>query len=89
MFVTGKVSLVRAILYIVAQCAGAAAGSASLKALVPEIYQGALGHTNLARDVQPLQGLGIEFFLGFILIFTVCGVCDANKPGNDYADEWL
>lgn len=82
MLVTGEVSVVRALLYIIAQCAGAAAGSASLKALLPQSYQGALGHTALAAELQPLQGLGIEFFLGFILIFTVCGVCDPNKPGS-------
>lgn len=82
MLVNGKVSLVRAILYIIAQCAGAASGSASLRALLPTAYQGGLGHTSLAKDFLPLQGLGIEFFLGFILIFTVFGVCDPNKPGG-------
>lgn len=81
LLITGKVSLVRALLYIIAQCAGAVAGTASLKALLPAAYQGGLGHTSLAADFLPLQGLGIEFFLGFILIFTVFGVCDPNKPG--------
>lgn len=82
MLVTGKISLVRALLYLIVQCLGAIAGSASLKALVPETLQGNLGHTILDTRFQPLQGLGIEFFLGFILIFTVFGVCDENKPGK-------
>lgn len=82
MLVTGKISLVRAFLYVIVQCAGAVAGSASLKALLPDVHQRTLGHTALNNDLQPLQGLGIEFFLGFILIFTVFGVCDENKPGK-------
>lgn len=92
MFITGKISLVRALLYVVFQCAGATAGTASIKALLPEGLQGALGHTQLfvdtlntadkANDITPMQGLGLEFFLGFILIFTVFGVCDGNKPGK-------
>lgn len=79
--VTGKISLVRAFLYIVVQCCGAVAGMASLKSLLPEMYHQGMGHTALAQDVTPLQGLGIEFFLGFVLVFTVFGVCDSNKEG--------
>lgn len=82
MLITGKISLVRAILYIVIQCAGAVAGTASIKALLPDQYHNGLGHTTLAADIQPLQGLGLEFFLGFVLVFTVFGVCDGNKPGK-------
>lgn len=82
MLVTGKISIVRAILYIIVQCAGAVAGSASLKSLLPDAYHNGLGHTILAPELTPVQGLGIEFFLGFILIFTVFGVCDENKPGK-------
>jgi len=84
MLITGKISVIRALLYIIVQCAGAAAGSASLKALIPGELQKNLGHTLLAEKVLPLQGLGIEFFLGFILIFTVFGVCDENKPDSKY-----
>lgn len=70
----GKVKVARAILYIIAQCAGAAAGSGLLKALTPERAAGKLGVTALGTDVSSLQGFGIEFFLGFVLIFVVCGV---------------
>lgn len=30
--------------------------------------------------MAPEQGFGVEFLLGFILIFVICGVCDPNKP---------
>lgn len=81
MLVTGKISFVRAILYIIVQCCGAIAGTAALKSVIPEAFHSGLGHTDLAADVLPAQGLGIEFFLGFVLVFTVFGVCDENKPG--------
>lgn len=82
MLVTGRVSFVRALLYIIVQCAGAVAGTAALKSLLPAIYHNGLGHTTLAVELLPVQGLGIEFFLGFVLIFTVFGVCDDNKAGK-------
>lgn len=81
MLVTGKISFVRAILYIIVQCCGAIAGTAALKSLTPESFHDKLGHTDLT-DLLPAQGLGMEFFLGFVLVFTVFGVCDENKPGS-------
>ncbi|XP_059049183.1 aquaporin AQPAe.a [Achroia grisella] len=78
----GRVKPLRAILYVIAQCAGAAAGSGLLKAFTPERAAGKLGVTALGPDVTVLQGFGIEFFLGFVLIFVICGVCDPNKPDS-------
>ncbi|XP_049887358.1 aquaporin AQPAe.a [Pectinophora gossypiella] len=82
MLATGRVKVARGILYIIAQCAGAAAGSGLLKALTPERAAGKLGVTGLGNDVTELQGFGIEFFLGFVLVFVVCGVCDPHKPDS-------
>lgn len=84
LLVAGKISVVRAVLYVVAQCAGAVAGTASLKSLLPEAYQNGLGNTGLKESVQEMQGLGIEFFLGFILVLCVFGVCDENKPDSRF-----
>lgn len=82
MLCTGRIKLIRAVLYVIVQCAGAAAGSGLLKALTPDRMAGSLGCTGLGVDVTELQGFGIEFFLGFLLVFIVCGVCDANKPDS-------
>lgn len=38
----------------------------------------------MANGVKPLQGLGIEFFLGFLLVLCVYGVCDGNKPDSRF-----
>lgn len=80
----GKISIVRAALYIAVQCVGAIAGSCCLKALLPLAMQGGLGHTKLAPDVEPLQGLGIEFFLGFLLMISIFGIIDDNKAEVKY-----
>lgn len=78
---TGKISVLRGILYIFTQCIGAIAGTAALRALLPEELHNS-GHTMINSKLLPLQGLGIEFFLGFVLVFCVYGVCDSNKQGT-------
>ncbi|XP_065357022.1 aquaporin AQPAn.G isoform X2 [Calliphora vicina] len=84
MLVAGRVSVIRAVLYIIFQCLGAIAGTAAVRTLLDEAYYNGLGHTNLAANITELQGLGIEFFLGLVLVLTVFGACDANKPDSRY-----
>lgn len=44
----------------------------------PDI-QGTLGLTQVAEKLSPVQGFGIEFILGFVLVLVVFGVCDSNR----------
>ncbi|XP_049804995.1 aquaporin AQPAe.a isoform X1 [Schistocerca nitens] len=80
MLVTGNITILKGLLYIIAQCVGSITGSAILKALTPPEKAGSLGLTNVAESVTPVQGFGVEFFLGFVLVLVVFGVCDVNKP---------
>nr|QBL97987.1 aquaporin 1 [Dendroctonus armandi] len=81
MLSVGNIKVVKAILYVIVQCIGALAGSATLKALLPEEWHASgLGLTNLNPKITPLQGFGFEFFLGFVLVLVVSGVCDPNRP---------
>lgn len=102
MLVAGRISALRAFLYIIFQCMGAIAGTLCvrvskwtyrhsfsyssayifLQILLDEAYYNGLGHTSLAANITELQGVGIEFFLGLVLVLTVFGACDANKPGK-------
>lgn len=41
-----------------------------------------MGLTNIQGEVSPVQGFGMEFMLGFILVFVVFGVCDENRHEN-------
>lgn len=81
MLAAAKISVMRAVLYVIVQCFGAVSGTAALRALLPTELA-AIGHTNIAANILPAQGFGIEFFLGFVLVFCVFGVCDENKPGT-------
>ncbi|KAJ8682723.1 hypothetical protein QAD02_018515 [Eretmocerus hayati] len=76
----GKVSLIRALLYIIVQCGGAIAGSAVLRALTDNEYVDKIGALKLESNTSPVQGFGVEFFLAFILVLVVCGACDPGKP---------
>ncbi|KAL1512596.1 hypothetical protein ABEB36_002162 [Hypothenemus hampei] len=81
MLSVGNIKAVKAILYIIVQCLGALAGSATLKALLPEDWHNTgLGMTMLNGKINALQGFGFEFFLGFVLVLVVSGVCDPNRP---------
>ncbi|KAL3280065.1 hypothetical protein HHI36_017572 [Cryptolaemus montrouzieri] len=80
MLATGNIQIVKGVLYIIVQCLGALAGSAILKALTPEGDQGGLGKTMLSSKITEPQAIGVEFLLGFVLVLTVCGVCDPNRP---------
>jgi glycerol uptake facilitator-like aquaporin len=50
-----------------------------LQALTPLHAQKNLGITVLTDGVTPVQGFGIEYFLGFVLVLVVFGVCDVNR----------
>lgn len=43
-----------------------------------------LCHTVLHDEVTPMQGFVIEFSMGFILLFVICGVTDDNKPESRF-----
>uniref|UniRef100_A0A224XHR6 Putative aquaporin major intrinsic protein family n=1 Tax=Panstrongylus lignarius TaxID=156445 RepID=A0A224XHR6_9HEMI len=80
LLVTGKITIIRGLLYIIAQCVGAIIGTALLKVFTPDGAEGTLGTTALHSTVSIQQGLGVEFMLGFVLVLVVFGVIDPNKP---------
>ncbi|KAK0179508.1 hypothetical protein PV327_005253 [Microctonus hyperodae] len=79
MLVLGKISIIRAILYILVQCAGAIAGTTLIRVFSSEISDAKFGVVSLASGMNVFQGLGIEFSLGFMLVTVVCGACDTAK----------
>lgn len=76
MLVTGKISILKAMLYIISQCVGGIAGAAILKSVTPLEYRATLGMSEVSDKISPVQGFGVEFLITFILLFTVFGVCD-------------
>ncbi|CAG7820882.1 unnamed protein product [Allacma fusca] len=72
----GKMSLLKAIVYIVAQCIGGICGAAILQTITPSGIQGNLGLTTLNPKMDAIQGMFVEALITFVLVLTVCGVCD-------------
>ncbi|XP_046405745.1 aquaporin AQPAe.a-like [Ischnura elegans] len=83
LLVSGQVTLLRAILYILAQCVGALAGAGILKAMTPdEIGALGLGSVSLGRSMTAGQGLVVEALISAVLVLVVHAVCDlgAKEP---------
>jgi len=74
-----RISVVRAIFYVFAQCLGAAAGALALAGLTPASLHGGLGATTLNVALSKEQGFGVEMVITFVLVLTVFACCDANR----------
>lgn len=72
--------MIRAILYIVAQSAGAIAGSAILRAVTATSKYDKLGAVALQEGHDPTQGFIVEMLMALILVLVVCGATDPFKP---------
>ncbi|XP_056647081.1 neurogenic protein big brain isoform X1 [Diorhabda sublineata] len=71
MGVIKRISILRAVLFIIAQCGGGIAGAAFLYGVTVPGYQGnlsaAIGHS---AAIAPWERFGIEFMLTFIVVFS-------------------
>lgn len=87
--VTRKISLVRALFYIVSQSIGALAGAGFLQVVTPRNETSGLGpNPTLGTSTPPGDGsvsrfqvLLIEAAITFVLVFTVFATCDPRRKG--------
>ena len=70
MLVTGKTDLLKTVLYISGQVIGASLGASVIKYFVWSTAEFGVGVHSLAQGVTVADGIAIEFFLTFILVFT-------------------
>jgi len=81
--VTGQLSILRGILYMIVQYLGAIIGALLLKAATSGSIQptlpGGLGNNSLQPGVGAAQGFLIEFMVTFILVLVVFGCCDSRR----------
>jgi len=86
--VSGKLSLLRGVLYMIAQFLGGIVGAALLKAVVPSggfndaanyWPENHLGANGLQTGVQAYQGMIVEAMVTFILVLVVYGCCDSRR----------
>jgi aquaporin related protein len=81
--VSGKLSLLRGVLYMIAQFLGGIVGAALLKAVVPDgpvdWPTNHLGANGLQSGVESYQGMIVEAMVTFILVLVVYGCCDSRR----------
>lgn len=83
LFLARKVSLIRAVLYMVVQSLGAIAGVALVKALNSsyETYGG--GANELSAGYSAGVGLSAEIIGTFVLVYTVFSATDPKRNARD------
>lgn len=84
LFLARKVSLIRAILYMVAQCLGAICGVGLVKAFQSSLYNRYNGGANMLADgYNKGTGLGAEIIGTFVLVYTVFSATDPKRSARD------
>jgi aquaporin PIP len=84
LFLARKVSLTRAVLYMIAQCLGAICGCGLVKAFQKSHYNRFGGGANeLADGYNKGVGLGAEIIGTFVLVYTVFSATDPKRNARD------
>ncbi|CAA0836492.1 Aquaporin PIP2-1 [Striga hermonthica] len=84
LFLARKVSLIRAVLYIVAQCLGAICGCGLVKAFQESYYTRYGGGANsLSAGYSTGTGLAAEIIGTFVLVYTVFSATDPKRNARD------
>ncbi|KAI8539806.1 hypothetical protein RHMOL_Rhmol09G0211500 [Rhododendron molle] len=84
LFLARKVSLIRALMYMVAQCLGAICGVALVKAFQNSHYDRYGGGANeLALGYSKGTGLAAEIIGTFVLVYTVFSATDPKRSARD------
>ncbi|KAF8405438.1 hypothetical protein HHK36_010344 [Tetracentron sinense] len=84
LFLARKVSLVRAVAYMVAQCLGAICGVGLVKAFMKHDYNRLGGGANsVASGYSTGTALGAEIIGTFVLVYTVFSATDPKRSARD------
>ncbi|XP_014677619.1 PREDICTED: aquaporin-4-like [Priapulus caudatus] len=79
MVMTGRIQLLKAVLYVLVQCAGAISGAACLDAVTPASLNSSLSANTLGADVTAGQAFIVEAVVTFLLLLTVCAALDTGR----------
>ncbi|KAK8945950.1 Aquaporin PIP1-5 [Platanthera guangdongensis] len=84
LFLARKLSLTRALYYIVMQCLGAICGAGVVKGFKKSIYMANNGGANFVNPGYTKgDGLGAEIIGTFVLVYTVFSATDAKRSARD------
>ncbi|GMH27147.1 hypothetical protein Nepgr_028990 [Nepenthes gracilis] len=84
LFLARKLSLTRALFYMIMQCLGAICGAGVVKGFQPHLYETLGGGANaVAPGYTKGDGLGAEIVGTFVLVYTVFSATDAKRNARD------
>lgn len=84
MFLARKVSLIRAVAYMISQCLGAICGVGLVKAFMKHDYNMLGGGANsIAQGYSKGTALGAEIIGTFVLVYTVFSATDPKRSARD------
>ena len=84
LFLARKVSLIRAVAYMVAQCLGAICGVGLVKAFMKNPYNRLGGGANSVQSgYNKGTALGAEIIGTFVLVYTVFSATDPKRSARD------
>ncbi|KAJ3689138.1 hypothetical protein LUZ61_018302 [Rhynchospora tenuis] len=84
LFLARKLSLTRAVFYIIMQCLGAICGAGVVKGYQKGLYQSTGGGANVVNPGYTKgSGLGAEIIGTFVLVYTVFSATDAKRNARD------
>ncbi|KAH0451831.1 hypothetical protein IEQ34_019130 [Dendrobium chrysotoxum] len=84
LFLARKLSLTRALFYIVMQCLGAICGAGVVKGFKKSLYMAKGGGANVVNlGYTKGDGLGAEIIGTFVLVYTVFSATDAKRNARD------
>lgn len=84
LFLARKLSLTRAVFYIVMQCLGAICGAGVVKGFQKSQYERLGGGANtISKGYSKGDGLGAEIVGTFVLVYTVFSATDAKRNARD------
>ncbi|KAM0909946.1 hypothetical protein ACQ4PT_014474 [Festuca glaucescens] len=90
LFLARKLSLTRAVFYMVMQCLGAICGAGVVKGFQTTLYMGNGGGANsVAPAYTKGDGLGAEIVVTFVLVYTVFSATDAKRSARDSHVPWI
>lgn len=74
-----KISLAKAVFFVIFQLVGAVVGAGILMGLTPKDLRGGLGLTTVSEKIDPGMGVGVEIFITFVLVLTVFASIDSKR----------
>ena len=84
LFLARKVSLIRAVAYMIAQCLGAICGVGLVKAFMKHEYNSLGGGANtVSSGYNKGTALGAEIIGTFVLVYTVFSATDPKRSARD------